>query len=138
MKKSFVSNSTRVSFIRFGAAVILFLNVAQASANPVKGDDPYVNIKYIGLVENRAQFQFDLVNDNEEAYLLQIQEQDGTILYKEKIDKKAFTKKFEWLNGEMETNKLIFTVTGLKSKKSQSFEANTQVRTVKDVVISKM
>ncbi|HZH38356.1 MAG TPA: hypothetical protein VEX65_13830 [Flavisolibacter sp.] len=139
MKKQFVSSNTRASIIRFGAAVLLFINLSQASASPVfKGDDPYVNIKYVGLVENRAQFQVDLVNDLQENYLLQIADASGTILYKEKIDKKTFSKKFEWDNVDLSASKLIFSVTGLKSKKTQSFEVNTAVRTVQDVVISKM
>lgn len=139
MKKQIVSNRTRASLLRFGAAVLLFMNVAGASANPLPiEDDPYVNIRYVGLVEDRAHFQFDLVNDNEEPYLLMIQEQDGTILYKEKIDKKEFSKKFAWENGSIDSYKLIFTVTGMKSKKTQSFEVNTEIRTVKDVVISKL
>jgi hypothetical protein len=136
MKKQNVS--TRATLIRFGAAVLLFFSL-QASAHPFNGGgEPNVTIRYNGQVQDRIQFQVDLVSDNEETYLLQIQEPEGAVLYREKISKKAFTKKFEWYNGDTGSNTLIFTFTGLKSKKTQSFEVNTEVRTVNDVVINKL
>jgi hypothetical protein len=138
MKKQFVSNSTKANFVKFGAAVLLMMNLSQASAKtPVKDTEPFVNITYAGLVKDQAQFQFDMVNDNEESYLLTIQGEDGTVLYKEKIDQKTFTKKFVLDNSELNTTKLVFSVTGLKSKKTQEYEIIPQVRTVRDVIISK-
>jgi hypothetical protein len=138
MKKQFVFSSTRKVIVRFGFAALLFLSTASAFASGNKGEDPYVNIKYIGAVEDRSQFQFDFVNDNEEAYLLYIQDQDGTYLYKEKITSRTFTKKFEWLNGEQPMSKLVFSVTGLKSKKTQVYEVNASVRMVQDVTINRL
>ncbi|WP_121354650.1 hypothetical protein [Flavisolibacter nicotianae] len=138
MKKQLISNSTKSSMIRFSAAILLFMSLTKGyAATPNKGDEPFVDVKYVGLADQRAQFQFDLLNDNEEAYLLTIQEEDGTVLYREKIAKKVFSKKFEWNNADHNASKLIFTVTGEKSKKAQVFEVNSQVRTVQDVVIKK-
>ena len=109
-----------------------------AFAGGDKGDNPVFSIRYVGAVNDRAQFQVDMVNQNEETYLLTIQDEAGMYLYKEKINVKTFTKKFEWQNEDLHANKLVFTVTGLKSKKTQVFEVNTEVRTVRDVVISKL
>jgi hypothetical protein len=137
MKKQFIS--TKASVVRFGAAFLLLLNLSTASANGVnKGEEPFVAVKYVGLVEQRAQFQVDLINDNEEAYLLTVQEEDGSVLYREKITRKIFSKKFEWNNLDHNSSKLVFTVTGEKSKKAQVFEVASQVRTVQDVVVTKM
>lgn len=137
MKKQFVSNNTRSIVTKFGFAVLFFLTLSQGFAQTAK-EEPFVAVKYIGAVAEKAQFQVDIVGDNDEAYLLVIQAQDGTILYKEKVAKKIFTKKFEWNNEETFSPKLVFTVTGEKSKKPQVFEVNTQVRTVQDVVINKL
>ena len=138
MKKQFVFSSTKNALVRFGFAALLFFNASLAFAGGGKGEDPLFNIRYVGAVNDRAQFQVDMVNDNEESYLLTIQDETGTYLYKEKINVKAFTKKFEWQNDDINANKLIFSVTGLKSKKTQVFEVNTEVRTVRDVVVSKL
>jgi hypothetical protein len=138
MKKQFVFSSTRKALIRLSVAAVLFFNAATAFAGGDKNDEPVVNITYVGVVEDRAQFQFDLVTEGDDTYLLAIRDENGNYLYKEKIGAKTFTKKFQWLNGDPAASKLVITVTGLKSKKTQSFEINTEVRTVRDVVISKM
>jgi len=137
MKKQF--NSTKASVVRFGTAIVLLFTLSTASATSVlNNDEPFVAVKYIGQVEQRAQFQLDLINDNDETVFLTIQEEDGSVLYREKIAKKILTKKFEWHNTDHNSSKLIFTVTGEKSKKAQVFEVNSKVRTVQDVVITKM
>lgn len=139
MKKQFVSKIVKANFVRFGLATLLVMNLASASAKATTEDtDPFVNISYAGTVKNQTQFQFDMVNDNTEDYMLTIQGDDGVVLYKEKIDKRTFTKKFALDNSDNLTSKLVFSVTGLKSKKSQSFEVKPQVRTVQEVVISKL
>jgi hypothetical protein len=139
MKAQFVSNSTRVNLVKLSMAVALLLNLSTGSAQSITNEDePSINIKYTGLVEDKAQFQFDFANDSEQAFLLTIQEEDGVVLYKEKIDRKSFTKRFLWDKGSINASKLIFSVTGLKSKKTQAFEVNTEVRTIQDVVISKL
>ncbi len=137
MKKQFVFSSTKHVITRFALAAVLFFHASLAFAGPGNEEEPFVKIRHTGVVENRAQFQLDLVNDADEAYLLTIQDQDGLFLYKEKISAKAFTKKFEWENGNENTGKLVFTLTGLKSKRSYSYEAASEVRTVRDVVITK-
>jgi hypothetical protein len=139
MKKQLISKSVKASFLKVSAAALLVMNLTQASAKTATGDtDPFVNIAYAGTVKNQVQFQFDMVNDNDEQYLLVIQGDDGLVLYKEKIDKRTFTKKFALDNNDLQTSKLVFSVTGLKSKKSQTYEVKPQVRTVQDVVISKL
>ena len=138
MKKRFVFSSTKNVIARFSIAAFLFFNAATAFAGGEKGEDPLVNIRYIGAVQDRAQFQVDLVNDEEEAYLLAIQDENGTYLYKEKISTRTFTKKFEWQNEDISNSKLVFSVTGLKSKKTQVFEVAAEVRTVRDVVVNKL
>lgn len=137
MKKQFVFSSTRKAIARFGFAALLFMNASLAFAGGGK-EDPFVNIRYVGAVDDRAQFQVDLVNDNEEAYLLAIQDENGTYLYKEKINTRTFSKKFEWHNEDVNTTRLVFSVTGLKSKKTQVFQVASEVRTIREVVVNKL
>ena len=137
MKKQFIS--TKASVIRFSAAIVLLFTLSTASATGItKNDEPFVAVRYIGQVEQRAQFQLDLINDNDEAIYLTIQEEDGSVLYREKIAKKVLTKKFEWHNSDLNSTKLIFTVTGEKSKQAQVFEVASKLRTVQDVVVTKL
>lgn len=139
MKKQFVSNSTRKNVLRFGFAALLALSLSSANASPaIKGEEPLVSVKYAGTAEEMAKFQVDLINDGDEAYLFSIQDQYGEILYKEKVTKPVFTKVFAWNNTDVLPAKLIFTVTGEKSKKTQVYEVSTLVRTVRDLEITKL
>ena len=140
MKMKMISNSTKTNLVRFGAAfLILFSSFSTVSAQKATQiGEPHVSIRYAGSVDDKAQFQFDLVSDNEEDYLLAIQEFDGTILYKEKIERRTFTRKFVWNNADINSTKLVFSITGMKSKKTQVFEVNAKVRTVQDVEITKL
>jgi acetolactate synthase small subunit len=137
MKKQFVFSNARKALIRVSLATFLFTNAAVAFAGGGKVEEPFVTVKYIGATDDRAQFQLDLIADGDETYLLAVQDETGTYLYKEKVNAKTLTKKFEWFNADINTSKLVFSVTGLKSKKTQVFEVNSEVRTVRDVVISK-
>ena len=113
MKKQFVFSSTRNALVRFGFAALLFMNATMAFANGGKGDEPFVDVKFIGANDNKTQFQVDMINDNDETYLLTIQDGEGMYLYKEKINAKTFTKKFALDNSEgPHTGKLVFTHTG--------------------------
>lgn len=139
MKTQFISNSTRSSILRYGFVFLLLLNLSSAFASETpKGEEPFVSVKYAGSADGMMQFQFDMVNDNDESYLLTIQDLEGTVLYKEKVSKKIFTRKFAWNNAEFTPAKLIFTITGNKSKTTHAYEVNTQVRTVRDVEINKL
>ena len=139
MKTQSVSNSTRSNIFRIGFALLLMMNMSNVFASTGdKNEEPYVSIKYAGTTDERPQFQVDLVNDNEEPYLFIIQDVDGIVLYKEKINKKIFNKTFALKNDDFYPTKLIFSVTGEKSKKTQVYEVNTLVRTVHDVEITKL
>lgn len=140
MKKQSISNSTKATLAKFSAAILLWMGSlspvsAQQAAEP---GQPFVSIKHIGSIDERTQFQFDLVTDSDEGYLFSVQEHDGTILYREKIDARSFTRKFAWNNLDINSSKLIFSITGLKTKKTQVFEVKKQLRTIEDVVINKL
>lgn len=139
MKTQLVSKSTRSNIARIGFALLLMMNLSNAFAKTgTPYEEPFVSIKYAGTTEEKPQFQVDLVTDNDEPYLFVIQDTDGIVLYKEKISKKIFNKTFALKNDDFYPSKLIFSVTGEKSKKTQVYEVNTQVRTVHDVAITKL
>lgn len=137
MKKQFVSNSTRTVFTRLGFAFLLFVTLQSFAYPATEGEDPTIQIKYVGSVDERIRFQVDLANANEEAYLFSIQDEDGYVFYREKVDKKNYMKKFEWNKEDFNSTKLLFIVTRLKSKKSQLYEVNTYSRTTQEVFITK-
>lgn len=138
MKKQFVSNNTKQTLARLGLAALLLTGTAAHSfAQTAPKEDPFFNIQYVGNTEQKVQFQVDMVADTDEPYTLSVQDQDGTVLYKERVTKRLFTKQFAWSNDDLNAPKLLFVITGERSKKSQVFEVASQVRTVQDMVVTK-
>lgn len=138
MKKQFVNNK-RSTVARFGFAALFALGLTQGFAQEgAKNEEPFLSIKYVRTVADKAQFQVDMVNDAAETYLFAIRTTDGVLLYEEKVTKKLFTKNFLWDNDEMKAASLVFSLTGEKSKKSQEFEVSPVVRTINDVEITKL
>lgn len=124
---------------RFSLALALVLSLSTGFAqSATKEEEPFVAIKYIGTDADKAQFQVDLINDGDQAYLFAIQETDGTVLYRERVTKNIFTKRFDWIKGDINTTAIKITVTGEKSKKTQVYEVNTTTRTVQELVINKL
>lgn len=99
-----------------------------------KNNDPV--IKYVGIADNKFIFQFDYANESREIPQLLIKDEKGTVLYKELIKDKAFSKKFVFNTDEV-GNQLYFVLTGKKERQRQVFEVNIQSRIVEDVVIVK-
>jgi len=142
MKKqtlSKISNAVRNTYLRATLAGILVTSLvpamAQENAKPVTGP---VEIKYLGTNDGKPVFQVDFDNATEESVNITIRDQDGTILYVEKFRDKKFSKKFKFDKPEFEQAKLKFTVSGNSGVQSEEFGINSSVRTVSDVVVTKL
>ena len=57
-------------------------------------DTPVVALKYIGLVQNQPMFQLDLNSVEETDFYISIKDQNGQVIYNEKITAKNFTRNY--------------------------------------------
>ena len=142
MKKQTISTTRRTvkAFIlRFGFASLLLGNLlsvrAQEKTKPV---DPPLYIKHLGSLQNDPVFQVDFANENTGTYILSIKEDDGSVLYSEKVKAKQYTKKFRWISPDANDSKLIFSLYNEQTKQTTSFEMNTSLRTIQDVVVTRL
>ncbi len=140
MKKQIISNTAK-KMILFVTAVSFTIfsfipSIANAQERVVIA--PPVFIKYIGNNENQPVFQIDFDNKNEETFNLTIRDEQGTVLYGEKIKDKKFSKKFKYQGENTDNVKLTFTLTNEKDKQSQVYEVNTTSRIVQDVVVTRL
>ena len=140
--KKHVKNTLREiakAFIaRFVVPSVFVFTFLPTSAQSVKQSEPPLQVKYIGLLNEQPLFQVDFQNENGEAYTFAIKDQEGNVLYSEKIKDKKFSKKFKWENTELDTTKLILSLSSEKGQKTQLFEMNTNFRSYQDVVITKL
>lgn len=144
MKKqisSFFSAAFRKTMFFFGFAGLTTLNlipVAAQAQEKVRTVPPAVSISYVGTVNEQPVFQIEFENRNDEVLNLSIRDEQGTILFSEKFRDKKFSKKFQFEKTGIDNMRLTFTLAGEKEKQSQSFEINTNVRVIQDVVVTRL
>jgi hypothetical protein len=143
MKKQFVSSITNVirkASFRLGIASFSLFTFLPALLNAQDKDKPTtaVEIKYIGTVNNQPVFQIEFDNRNKENYNVSIKDEDGNTLYFERFKDEKFSKKFQFERTGIDDMKLTFTLKSEKEKQSQSYEVNTSVRVIQDVVVTRL
>ena len=141
MKKQIVNTLREIVkafVIRFAVPSLFVCAFLPATAQSLKQSDPPLQVKYIGSLDEHPMFQVDFLNESEEIYFFSIKDPDGDVLYTEKIKDKKFSKKFKWVNTELNSDKLILSLSNEKGQKTQLFEMNTNFRSYQDVVITKL
>ena len=139
MKKQIISNAVRKTIFFFGvSSFFLFSFMPSVIAQEKPFQTPQVLIKYIGSVENQPVFQIEFDNQNEETLNLSIKDEEGNLLYTERTKEKKFLKKFQYLTAEIDQVKLTFTESNEKERQAQSYEVNTRMRYVQDVVVTRL
>ena len=143
MKKQFLRNlslSVRNTTLRFGLIALVAITCLPTfvQAQIVKTIAETIAIQYVGNVDNQPVFQIEFENKEQKPVQVSIKDEDGNTLYFEKIKDKKFSRKFKFERLDAEDMKLTFTLTTEKEKHVQVFEVNTSVRTVQDVVVTKL
>ena len=133
------------TFIRKGLAVTLMISALLMTLIPYTGgaqgnhsskkQDPI--IKYLGLVADKLVFQVDLDNSLQKQVMVSIRDDDGTILFSEKVKDQKFSRKFAFEKEEFKDRKIIFEVYGAKENSAQTFQVSQQLRLVEDLVITR-
>lgn len=145
MKKQFVyAATTNLPHKALGITIALLL-IAQliaaqtrtvAVVAPAPPPAPAASVKHIGNPPGSLVFQVQYDNPAGEKFFLTIKDTDGAILFQDMYTDKKFNKKFQLPQGE--TDKLQFIIKGARAKESQTFEVNTNIRMVEDIVVKKV
>ena len=99
-------------------------------------DTPAVSLKYVGLVQNQPMFQLDLNSVEETDFYVSIKDQDGQVIYNEKIKAKNFTRNYR-LNTSVDDAILKVEVRE-GNKKPEVFTINRNTRYYEETSISKL
>jgi hypothetical protein len=132
MKKQIFSTLVKRSVLSLGLTTVLLsgMTSAQSSATP----EPIV--KYIGTLDGQPIFRVQLDNQPGTIYYLTIKDEEGTVLYAEKIKDKQFSKSFKFDNASRDNVKLTFTLQGNKNTQSKQFKVNTTTKVLDNVVVT--
>jgi hypothetical protein len=132
MKKQSFNTLVKRSVLSLGLSTILLAGAAsaQSSTNP----DPAV--KYIGTLDGQPMFKVQLNNQTGNVYHLTIKDDEGTVLYTERITDKQFAKSFKFDNAERNNVKLTFVLEGNKTVQSKEFNVNSSTQVLDNVVVT--
>ncbi len=123
----------RAKLATAAAALVLFSNtIAANNSNPYTTD-----VKLVSNAANEPMFQVNVNNRNTEKLTLLVKNAEGEVLYRETFNGASYSKKFQVVVYDPGTVKLTFVVTDNKGY-STSFEANNEVRTTEEFVITKL
>ncbi len=130
---------TRIRNFGTVALLVAFSLIGTATfANNGNGDTPAAQLKYIGSVEHQPLFQLDLNGTKEEYYSISIKDQQGQVLYNEKVKAKTFTRTFRLDTDDLGDAKLTVEVRSYSSDKPEVFTINRETRFVEENSVSKL
>ena len=138
MKKQ-ISNTRSVlrnGIISLGFFAFALFGLTPAFANESKDNPPVVS--YAGSVDGQPLFRVNVENKNSEVYFLSITDDEGNLLYSEKIKDQKISRTFKYDKSDRDNAKLTFVLAGEKEKQTQVFKINTNTQVVQDVVVTKL
>lgn len=116
--------------------VITFPLAADAQKFTIEKNSP--EIKYLGTVQDRLLFQIDMENVPNSPLYVTIKDEEGNVLFAEKVRDANFSRKFAFDKGEFEGKRVSFIVQGVNGKSTQTVQVATRTRMVEDVVITRL
>ncbi|HWI90460.1 MAG TPA: hypothetical protein VNT20_04255 [Flavisolibacter sp.] len=136
MKKQIFSTLVRKSIISLGFTSLVLIGLVNTATAGTTDTTPTPLVKYVGSLDGQPVFKVDLKNESAKAQYLTIKDDQGVILYAEKIKGKEFTKSFKFENSDRDNVRLTFIVENEKGVQSQEFKVNTNTRVLNDVVVT--
>src|SRR5690348_7720064 len=108
MKKQNFSTLVKRSIFGLGFSFLLIGMTTSASAQAKTETPVSTTINYIGSLDGQPVFNVHLDNKDGESYFLTIKDEEGAVLYSERIREKLFSKKFKFDNADRDNVKLTF------------------------------
>lgn len=143
MKKKTISSPYHTFVKKFvlvfslaGALVAGSSNGAAAQDSTKKASNPSVN--YIGTLDGQPVFRVQFNNQDRNIYNLTIIDDEGVLLYSEKIKDKEFSKKFKFEKSDRDNMQIRFVLSGEGERKTQVFQVDTNIQVMSDVVVTRL
>jgi hypothetical protein len=134
MKK--VSMNARILAIALAATFTTAFS-SPALANEEKKAIP-VELKFVGNIGAQPAFTLNFTNIEESEYTIVVRDENGNVLYRDKVKGGNISKKFLLNTEELGDVAVQFEITGKKNEKTVIYEVNKKSRLVEDLVINKM
>jgi hypothetical protein len=121
--------------VAFTLSFFLFCGISQnLYALPDDVPNKAAEISYKGLQDNRLVFNVNYNNESGEPYQLLVKNDENFILYAKQFKGKALNTRMLFTEVPQKC-KLVFVIKTGKKEVSQSFEIDTQVKTVEEFIV---
>lgn len=122
--------------------VALTLNTVSVLANDeVKNTNkniPGVEFKYIGTKENQPVFLLNLVNAEDDEYIVSFRDKNGNVLYSDRLKGANISKRFVLNVDEIGTSELNVEIKSRKNNQVQAYKIGTTQSIVTETVVNKV
>ena len=136
MKKQIFSTLVKKSIRSIGFTSLVLVGVLSSASAQSSVKSPEPDVKYIGNLDGRPIFNVHLDNQEGNVYHLTIKDDEGNVLYAERIKGKQFSKQFKFDNADRNNVKLTFILEANKTTQSKEFKVNTTTSVLNNVVVT--
>ena len=136
MKKVMSKNKTTIVALM---AIIITSFSNPASANDKKSDPPGVEIRYLGFVRNNPVFEINTSNVQNDNFIVIIRDEEGVILYSEKLSGKNISRKYRIdTEEEIAEGGLRFEVRSVNTKKKEVYVVGVAESVKREIALVKV
>jgi hypothetical protein len=119
-------------------ALMVTILSSKANAQQLTTAKNTPEIKYLGTVQDKLVFQVDFRSVANNSLFVSIKDDEGMVLFTEKIKDSKFSRKFAFDREEFEGKKLSFVIHDATETTAQTFQVARNLRLVEDVVITRL
>jgi hypothetical protein len=95
------------------------------------------SVKYTGTTDNALMFDVNLDNPTADKFTVTVTTKDGDVLFSKDFSDKTFSKKFKLVKSD-DISSYNFTITSANKNLEQTFVVDATVKTVDNVVVTKL
>ena len=129
-----MTSRARNRFFAFTVTAILLSASASLQAQTIETAAP-VAIRHLGNTNETMNFQVKYDNESGSKFAVVVRDQENNILFQEFYTEKKFDKKFTLPKVD---DKVVFQIRNLKDNSIQTFEVNTNIRMVEEVIVKRV
>src|SRR5690349_4929593 len=101
-------------------------------------DSPKIELKFIGNIQEQPVFQLDVKNATPDEFTITIRDEDGTVLYFDRLTARKISRKFQLNTEEIGNNVLQLEVRSRNTGKGEVYEINRNTRIVEETLVSRI
>ena len=126
-------------FIKASAVALVLLGTTSVHAQAIRASEELPKnavVKYLGQNGDMMMIQVQYDNTTGQKFNVTVKDPEGVTMFTQVFSDKKFDKKFRI--PKIDNDKLTFIIKNVSENNAQTFEVNSNIRTVEEVVVKKV